>query len=127
MPPQAATDNGANASRKAGATRHLPTADLEWLLWAVFYLSTAGSRAGRRRLLELKPSCPLDEWVRRFAVHLKELQPLLTEIQCADVAGAAFQSSNDLEPEDAATVFGEILDASVPLNDLNRGLLKPAP
>jgi hypothetical protein len=49
---------------------------------------------------------------------------LLSETQCADVAAAAFQSSNDLEPEDAAVVFSEILDASVPLNDLNRGLLK---
>jgi hypothetical protein len=58
---------------------------------------------------------------------VKELQPLMDEMQCADLAAAAFQSSNDLEPEDAATVFSEILDASVPLNDLNRGLLKPAP
>jgi hypothetical protein len=69
-------------------------------------------------------NCPLDEWVRRFALRLQELQPLLSDTQCADVAGAAFQSSNDLEPEDAAVVFSEILDASVPLNDLNRGLLK---
>ena len=49
---------------------------------------------------------------------------MLSDTQCADVAAAAFQSSNDLEPEDAAVVFSEILDASVPLNDLNRGLLK---
>ena len=75
----------------------------------------------------MEPSCPRDEWLRRFALRLKELQPLLSEIQCGDVAAAAFQSSNDLEPEDAATVFSEILDASVPLNDLNRGLLKPDP
>jgi hypothetical protein len=101
--------------------------DRERLLRAVFYSPTAGSRAGRRRLLELEPSCPRDEWLRRFALRLKELQPLLSEIQCGDVAAAAFQSSNDLEPEDAATVFSEILDASVPLNDLNRGLLKPDP
>jgi len=72
----------------------------------------------------MEPSCPLDEWVRRFALRLRELQPLLSDAQCADVAAAAFQSSNDLEPEDAAVVFSEILDASVPLNDLNRGILK---
>ena len=75
----------------------------------------------------MESSCPLDEWVRRFALRLGELQPLLSGAQCADVATAAFQSSKDLEPEDAAIVFSEILDASVPLNDLNRGLLKPAP
>jgi hypothetical protein len=76
--------------------------------------------------MELQPSCPPDEWLRRFTRHLQGLQPLLSEVQCAEVAAAAFESSNDLEPEDAATVFSEILDASVPLNDLNRGLAKLA-
>ena len=41
-----------------------------------------------------------------------------------ELASAAFASSSDLEPDEAATVFSEILDASVPLNDLNRGLRK---
>ena len=74
--------------------------------------------------MESEPSCPPDEWVRRFALRMQELQPLLNATQCADVAAAALQSSNDLEPEDAALVFSEILDASVPLNELNRGILK---
>ena len=70
-------------------------------------------------------SRPREEWIRQFADHLQQLQPLMSGPQCTDLANAAFASSNDLEPEDAAAVFSEILDASVPLNDLNRGLLKP--
>jgi hypothetical protein len=70
--------------------------------------------------METEPSCPYDEWVRRFSVRFQALQPMITEQQSVDVALAAFPSSSDLEPEDAAVVFGEILDASVPLNQLNR-------
>jgi hypothetical protein len=70
--------------------------------------------------METEPSCPHGEWVRRFSVCFQALQPIVTEQQSIDVAMAAFPSSNDLEPEDAAAVFSEILDASVPLNELNR-------
>src|SRR5277367_893120 len=59
-----------------------------------------------RALMESEPSCPHDEWVRRFAVRFQVLQPIVTEQQSIDVAMAAFPSSNDLEPEDAAAVFG---------------------
>jgi len=62
-----------------------------------------------------------EEWVRQFASHLQQLQPLMSDAQCVELASAAFPSSNDLESDVAATVFSEILDASVPLNDLNRG------
>ncbi len=65
-------------------------------------------------------NCSHDEWVRRFSLYFHALQPLTSEQQSLDVASAAFPSSNDLAPEDAAVVFGEILDASVPLNDTNR-------
>ena len=61
---------------------------------------------------------PREGWDRL----LKQLQPLLSEFQSMELASAAFASSSDLEPDEAATVFSEILDASVPLNDLNRGL-----
>ena len=40
--------------------------------------------------------------------------------QAREVGAAAFANANDLEPEEAALVFSEILDASVPLNELNR-------
>jgi hypothetical protein len=66
------------------------------------------------------PTHSLDEWVRRFAVRFQELQPLLSTDQAEEVGTAAFASSGDLEPEIAAQVFSEIVDASVPLNDLNR-------
>lgn len=67
------------------------------------------------------PSVPREEWIPQFARHLGQLQPLMSEGQCMDLASAAFASSSDLEPDVAASVFSEILDASVPLNDLNRG------
>jgi hypothetical protein len=66
------------------------------------------------------PSWPHDEWVRRFAARFGQLQPLVSVEQSCEVGGAAFASANDLEPEEAALVFSEILDASVPLNELNR-------
>ncbi len=45
---------------------------------------------------------------------------MLSAQQSCEVAEAAFASANDLEPEEAALVFSEILDASVPLNELTR-------
>jgi hypothetical protein len=74
--------------------------------------------------MDTASSVPREEWLSQFARHLKQLQPLLSEFQCLEVAAAAFESSNDLQPDEAATVFSEILDASVPLNDLNRGWRK---
>ena len=68
------------------------------------------------------PSLQFDEWVRRFAIRFKELQPMTSEVQALEVASAAFPTSADLDPEDAAVVFSEIVDASVPLNELNRKL-----
>jgi len=61
-----------------------------------------------------------DEWVRLFAARFHALQPLTSTDQAEEVGTAAFASSGDLEPEIAAQVFSEIVDASVPLNDLNR-------
>jgi len=75
--------------------------------------------------METPSSGSHEEWVRRFASHLQQLQPLLSAAQCMELANAAFASSNDLEPDVAATVFSEILDASVPLNDQNRGFPRP--
>ena len=72
--------------------------------------------------METPSSGSREEWVRQFARHLQQLQPLLSEAQCMELASAAFASSGDLEADVAANVFSEILDASVPLNDLNRGM-----
>ena len=72
------------------------------------------------RMPSLEPSCPRDEWVERFATRFGELQPMVSAKQSCEVGEAAFPSANDLEPEEAASVFSEILDASVPLNDLTR-------
>jgi len=66
------------------------------------------------------PSSPHDEWVRRFAARFGKLQPMVSAEQSLEVGAAAFASANDLQPEEAALVFSEILDASVPLNELNR-------
>ena len=65
-------------------------------------------------------SWPHDEWVQRFAARFAELQPMVSAEQSREVGTAAFASANDLGPEEAALVFSEILDASVPLNELNR-------
>jgi hypothetical protein len=94
-------------------------------------LSTAEARSGASigwicsaadngQVMREQPSCPQDEWVARFAMRFHELQPLTSTAQADDVGTAAFASSGDLEPEVAAEVFSEIVDASVPLNDMNR-------
>jgi len=68
--------------------------------------------------MDLQPTCPRDEWVERLAVRFRELQPRISHEQAGDVASAAFPTAGDLEPEEAAVVFGEIMDAHVPLDDL---------
>jgi len=68
--------------------------------------------------MDIQPTCPRDEWVERLSVRFRELQPGISHEQAVDVASAAFPTAGDLEPEEAAVVFGEILDAHVPLDDL---------
>lgn len=70
--------------------------------------------------MEAAPSRPRNEWIQRFSLRLRELQQVICDEQSKDVALAAFPTSNDLEPEDAAAVFSEILDARVPANELKR-------
>jgi hypothetical protein len=83
-------------------------------------VGSACSTADNGQVMRGQPSCPHDEWVARFAVRFHELQPLTSTDQADDVGTAAFASSGDLKPEVAAEVFSEIVDASVPLNDMNR-------
>lgn len=68
--------------------------------------------------MDVQPTCPRDEWVERLSVRFRELQPGISHEQAVDVASAAFPTASDLQPEEAAVVFGEILDAHVPLDDL---------
>lgn len=70
------------------------------------------------------PSCSNGEWFGRFTAHLRELRPSLIEKEAAEVAQVAFGSASDLEPEAAAAVFGEILNARVPIHDLKRWMTK---
>jgi hypothetical protein len=72
--------------------------------------------------MEAQPTCSRDEWVERFSTRFRALQPLVSLAQAVEVASAAFPTANDIEPEEAAAVFGEILDASVPLKEVNRWL-----
>ena len=75
------------------------------------------------------PGWPHDEWIQRFAARFGELQPMVSAEQACEVGEAAFAGAHDLEPEEAALVFSEILDASVPLNALTRAYVskeKPA-
>jgi hypothetical protein len=65
------------------------------------------------------PSYPHDEWVRRFAARLRELRPSVTE-EAIEVGLVAFDRASDLDPDDAAGVFVEILNAGVPVHDLKR-------
>lgn len=61
-----------------------------------------------------------DEWVARFVARLRNLRGSLPVDEAKDVALIAFETAGDLTPEDAAVVFGEILDAKVPIHDLRR-------
>lgn len=70
--------------------------------------------------MDAPPTCPRDEWIERFSARFRKLQLLLSDKQTSDVASAAFESASDIEPEEAAVVFGEIMDAGVPLEDLKR-------
>lgn len=70
------------------------------------------------------PSSSNEEWFSRCIARLLELRPPLTEQEAAEVAQVAFDSASDLEPEDAAAVFGEILNARVPVHDLKRWMTK---
>lgn len=65
-----------------------------------------------------------EEWFSRCTTRLRELRPSLTEQDAAEVSQVAFDSASDLEPEDAAAVFGEILNARVPVHDLKRWMTK---
>jgi hypothetical protein len=68
------------------------------------------------------PTCSREEWIERFAARFRESRPWISHEQAVDVASAAFTTANDIEPEEAAVVFGEIVDARVPLDDLTRWL-----
>lgn len=68
----------------------------------------------------MQPSCPRDEWVERFSVRIHELRPSVNHGQSLKIAVIAFSNASDIEPEDAAAVIAEILDAGVPLEELNR-------
>ena len=70
--------------------------------------------------MEAPASSKHEQWVQRFSVRLRELQPVLREEDAAQVAHVAFHSANDLDPAEAAEVFAEILAASVPVHDLKR-------
>lgn len=70
------------------------------------------------------PDSRNEEWFSRFTVRLRSLRPSLGELDAAEVAQVAFDSASDLEPEEAAAVFGEILNARVPVHDLKRWMTK---
>jgi len=72
--------------------------------------------------MEAQPTCPREEWIERFSARFRDSRPSISEQQAADVASAAFGMAHDIEPEDAAVVFGEIVDARVPLDDLTSWL-----
>ena len=72
--------------------------------------------------MDAQPTCPREEWIERFATRFRDSRPAISYQQAVDVASAAFKTANDIEPEDAAVAFGEIVDANVPLGDLTRWL-----
>jgi hypothetical protein len=72
--------------------------------------------------MDAQPNNPREEWIERFATRFRESRPLISHEQAVELASAAFKTASDIEPEDAAVVFGEIADARVPLADLKRWL-----
>jgi hypothetical protein len=68
------------------------------------------------------PMCGCDEWIERFSARLRELQPLISQAQALEVASVASQSASDMEPEEAAVEFLDVLNAGVPVKDLKRWL-----
>jgi hypothetical protein len=63
---------------------------------------------------------PPDVWLRRCEARLRELRPSLVDKEAEIVARLAFGTGSDLDPEEAAAVYAEILDAGVPVADLKR-------
>ena len=68
--------------------------------------------------MDAGPNCSRDEWIERFAGHFGQLQPSIGRERAVGLATAAFARANDIEPEAAAVVFGELLDARVPMEEL---------
>jgi len=60
--------------------------------------------------------------MERFCARLHELRPRIGHDQVLGVASGAFNVAGDIEPEEAAVVFVEILDAGVPPADMKRWL-----
>jgi hypothetical protein len=48
------------------------------------------------------------------------LQRLVSHEESIEVALTAFSNASDIEPEEAAVVYSEILDAGVPPKDFSR-------
>jgi len=65
-----------------------------------------------------------NEWVRHFVARLHELRPSTRDEELIQAALVAFDTANDLDPNDAAAVFTEILNAGVPAHDLKRWMGK---
>jgi len=65
--------------------------------------------------MDAQPTCPREEWIERFSTRFRESRPLISHEQAVELASAAFKTASDIEPEEAAVVFGEIADARVPL------------
>jgi hypothetical protein len=66
------------------------------------------------------PESPRDKWIDRFVARLRILRPSLADSETAVVALVAFEGGKDLDPEDAAAEFDEILAVGVPVGDLRR-------
>jgi hypothetical protein len=70
------------------------------------------------------PDDSYTDWARCFVARLLQLRPSLTETEASEVALVAFETASDIEPHDAAEVFGGVLDAKVPIHDLRRWVSK---
>lgn len=51
-----------------------------------------------------QPSCPREEWIRRFAYRAMLIEPSLDTVSAKMMADSQFEDACDLEPEEAAEI-----------------------
>ena len=71
-----------------------------------------------------EPNSRRNDWILQLAARLRELRPSLEADEANEVAVVAFDTASDMDPEDAAEVFGDILNAKVPVQELRRWVVR---
>lgn len=55
------------------------------------------------------PACLESQWVRRFRVALRDIEPRLSEFETSVIASSQFAQWGDMDPEQAAEDYADEL------------------